>query len=39
MTCLDKLVILRRLSEEREEGLGARDKWEEGGRETFLRKG
>lgn len=39
MTCLDKLVISRRSSEDREEVLGARDKCEEGGRKTFLRKG
>lgn len=43
---LEKLVISRRSSEEREAGfignlelkMGARTKWEEGGRETFLCK-
>lgn len=29
-------MISRRSSEEREAGLGARGKWKEGGRKTFL---
>lgn len=31
-------MILRRSSEEKGAGLGARGEWEEGGRETFLCK-